>query len=510
MTNTTKFSHEPLIVRGMNKLLKRFTSVTHLTVGEGVAYYHTPTTTQPHQAPRELRPADTQEPLRNVRLRRGDSTLPTDTAPPRPSTPRPNTRAPQPCSYAGLTSTRPNTRPKTGQPERAEDSRPLPHTDPTPTQTTHKQRTGNGQENRSTNDQTRKSDAYRTKERGGCNPVRVFCPVGPARARVLPRSQPQGAPVDWCYRTRGPRSPGCRLVEGCCGVSSIVPNWAVTDVRQSPNVSGGRPAGPPSQIVIHHWGRDGQSHDNVVGWLCKPGSGASAHYVVSGGRVTQLVSDRDRAWHAGHSGNPRGIGIECRPEMSQADIDTVVRLIRAIRSEHGPLPLKGHRDFMSTACPGRWYSMLSTLSAAADGLSAVNPAPAPRPAPRPAPGRLVVDGVWGPATEGRLSAVMLGDRASSLSAAFAYANLERFLIGQGYGSSEALRCDGSWSAHTTSHLQWWMWDHVPGVPVSTVWRDWAPGWLRSRFVDGVWGPATCAVLQEALNRSSVGSQALLR
>lgn len=288
----------------------------------------------------------------------------------------------------------------------------------------------------------------------------------------------------------------------------IRPNWAVTEVRQSPNVSWGRPAGSPDVIVIHHWGQDGQSHDNVVGWLCKPGSGVSAHYVASAGRVTQLVSDSDRARHAGRSGNPRGIGIECRPEMSQADIDTVVRLIRAIRSEHGPLPLRGHKDFMSTACPGRWYSMLSTLSAAADGLSAVSPSPQTPAPPSAAPsGRIAVDGSWGPASEARLAAVM---GTSGLAREFAYANLERFLISEGYGNSTVLRCDGSWSAHTTSHLQWWLWDHVPGVPRSQVWRRWAPGWSRGRFVDAQWGPATCAVTQEALNMSTPGSQGLLR
>lgn len=152
-------------------------------------------------------------------------------------------------------------------------------------------------------------------------------------------------------------------------MTKIVPNSAVTDVNQSPNFTAGRPAGNPNVIIIHHWGVTGQSHQNVVNYLCSTTNhGASAHYVASAGRVTQLVSDKDRAWHAGRGGNPRGIGIECRPEMSDGDFKTVAALIAAIRSEWGDLPIKGHRDYMQTACPGKWYNRLSALDAMARGI----------------------------------------------------------------------------------------------------------------------------------------------
>ena len=143
-------------------------------------------------------------------------------------------------------------------------------------------------------------------------------------------------------------------------------NVAVTDTAWSPNYSRGRST-PPQFIVIHHWGGDGQSHQAVVNYLCTPRGeeSTSAHYVASAGRVTQLVHDYDRAWHAGTAGNPAGIGIECRPEMTPADFETVARLVAAIRAEWGPLPLRGHRDYMPTACPGRWYANLSRLDARA-------------------------------------------------------------------------------------------------------------------------------------------------
>lgn len=178
-------------------------------------------------------------------------------------------------------------------------------------------------------------------------------------------------------------------------------NSAVTDTKWSPNFSAGRPAGDPNVIICHHWGADGQSHQGVVDYLCRADGNSSAHYVASAGRVTQLVHDYDRAWHAGPSGNPRGIGIECRPEMSAGDIATVKALIAAIRAEWGNLPIRGHRDYMSTDCPGRWYAILDQLG---DGAA---PAPATAPSPAPAPAAsLAADGYWGAATTRALQRVL--------------------------------------------------------------------------------------------------------
>lgn len=127
-------------------------------------------------------------------------------------------------------------------------------------------------------------------------------------------------------------------------MTTIVPNSAVDWVQQSPNYNPGRPYGAPDKIVIHHWGVTGQSHDGVVSYLCNPNNhGASAHYVVSEKGITQLVSDADRAWHAGPGGNSRGIGIECRPEATTGDINNVKKLVKAIRSEHGNLPVRSPR-----------------------------------------------------------------------------------------------------------------------------------------------------------------------
>lgn len=158
--------------------------------------------------------------------------------------------------------------------------------------------------------------------------------------------------------------------------------------RKSPNYSAGRPFGAPNVIVIHHWGANGQKFDNVVSWLCRPGGTSSAHYVVEDGRVAQIVGCENRAWHAGKLGNPRGIGVECRPECTAGDFETVAKLIADLRDAYGPLPLARHKDFMNTACPGVWGERLAELSAKAEAYRA-------HPAGSAVSGRLAVDGYAG-------------------------------------------------------------------------------------------------------------------
>ena len=145
---------------------------------------------------------------------------------------------------------------------------------------------------------------------------------------------------------------------------TIRPNYAVTDVVPSPNYDPGRPLGAPTGIVIHWWGlpERGQTHDQVVNYLINGNraSPTSAHYVASVGRVTQLVSDGDRAWHCAGN-NARTIGIECHPAATDSDMKTIARLIAAIRSEWGNLPLSRHSDHFATACPGNYSDKLDYL-----------------------------------------------------------------------------------------------------------------------------------------------------
>ena len=116
------------------------------------------------------------------------------------------------------------------------------------------------------------------------------------------------------------------------------------------------------KIIIHHWGATGQTFEGVCAWFENPSCQTSAHYVVEGGRVACLVNLSDTAYHAGDWGaNLTSIGIECRPEMSDADLETVCELVAYLYKVYGDLPIYGHKDFSSTACPGKYYSKLGYI-----------------------------------------------------------------------------------------------------------------------------------------------------
>lgn len=129
-------------------------------------------------------------------------------------------------------------------------------------------------------------------------------------------------------------------------------------------------------ITIHHWGSPGQDFDTVSQFLCVNQTPTSAHCVAEAGRVAWLVNAGDAAWHAGNAwANARTIGIECRPEATDADYQTVAELIRDIRAEYGNIPLfthganhqAGYTGFASTACPGKYD--LARLDRMAGGIS---------------------------------------------------------------------------------------------------------------------------------------------
>lgn len=71
----------------------------------------------------------------------------------------------------------------------------------------------------------------------------------------------------------------------------------VDDVAPSPNF-GDRRGKAIDAVILHYTGM--QSGEAAQAWLCNPASGVSCHYLVwEDGRVTQLVAEDDRAWHAG-------------------------------------------------------------------------------------------------------------------------------------------------------------------------------------------------------------------
>ncbi len=92
--------------------------------------------------------------------------------------------------------------------------------------------------------------------------------------------------------------------------------WNAADSSNYTNAS--RTAADIDSIVIH---TTQGSYAGTISWFKNPASDVSAHYVVrsSDGQITQMVDDRDKAWHASCY-NSRAIGIE--HEGFVADPDT--------------------------------------------------------------------------------------------------------------------------------------------------------------------------------------------
>lgn len=138
------------------------------------------------------------------------------------------------------------------------------------------------------------------------------------------------------------------------------------DKQRTPNQSSRTSRGYPSQpagITVHHWGSDGQDHDNVVHWLTTSSNTvSSAHEVISAGRVTVLAEPEARTWHSGNNrGNGTTMGLECRPEMSAGDWDTLVERCADLEEELGSLKYWKHKDWKATACPGRYSDRIGEL-----------------------------------------------------------------------------------------------------------------------------------------------------
>lgn len=90
----------------------------------------------------------------------------------------------------------------------------------------------------------------------------------------------------------------------------------VDEVFPAANVEPRRNRAKPSLLIMHYTGMS--SAVRAIDWLAREESRVSCHYVIDdAGRITQLVPERLRAWHAGVSEwqgesdiNSRSIGIE--------------------------------------------------------------------------------------------------------------------------------------------------------------------------------------------------------
>ncbi|MGE0765069.1 MAG: N-acetylmuramoyl-L-alanine amidase [Hyphomicrobiaceae bacterium] len=72
----------------------------------------------------------------------------------------------------------------------------------------------------------------------------------------------------------------------------------VADVHPSPCWEPRRGVGSPDMLLLHYTGMP--SCARAIDWLSRPESRVSCHYVIdTDGRITQMVPERVRAWHAG-------------------------------------------------------------------------------------------------------------------------------------------------------------------------------------------------------------------
>ena len=154
--------------------------------------------------------------------------------------------------------------------------------------------------------------------------------------------------------------------------AGLIRNLAIERTGDSPN-SGGygqlvpRPA---REAVAHWWGNPvGQSFEGVVAWLRNPISQVSAHYVISPGRVTQILPLTSPSWANGNAAvNARSLTFELDPNDVAGTIITFVELlVHLVRSGdlHPDYVLSGHRDHYPTACPGAYYPRLGAIRTAA-------------------------------------------------------------------------------------------------------------------------------------------------
>ncbi len=127
-----------------------------------------------------------------------------------------------------------------------------------------------------------------------------------------------------------------------------------------------RPNGlKPDMLILHYTGME--SAEGALDWLTCQESGVSSHYFIDAeGRISQLVAESERAWHAGQSLwagetdlNSCSIGIEIHnpghdfdyPDFSEAEMQAAETLCLDILSRHD---IPAHRVLAhSDVAPGR-------------------------------------------------------------------------------------------------------------------------------------------------------------
>ncbi|NUW43758.1 N-acetylmuramoyl-L-alanine amidase [Nonomuraea rhodomycinica] len=133
------------------------------------------------------------------------------------------------------------------------------------------------------------------------------------------------------------------------------------------------------------------SYAGSISWFQNPAAKVSAHYVVrsSDGQITQMVREKNRAWHAGNSTyNQRSIGIEHEGYISDASwfTDQMYRasaaLTRNIADRYGIPKDRSHiighvqvpgSDHTDPGSHWNWTKYMSYVTGGTGGGGATNP-----------------------------------------------------------------------------------------------------------------------------------------
>jgi len=121
--------------------------------------------------------------------------------------------------------------------------------------------------------------------------------------------------------------------------SSLAADW-----RPAANFEPRKAGRTPGILLLHYTGMG--SAERAIQWLCAPHSPVSCHYLIDEtGRITQMVREEMRAWHAGEAFwagetdiNSASIGIEIHnpghdagyPDFPEPQIQAVEALARDI------------------------------------------------------------------------------------------------------------------------------------------------------------------------------------
>lgn len=155
---------------------------------------------------------------------------------------------------------------------------------------------------------------------------------------------------------------------------TFAPDFDRASVMPSPNCGERRGVSKPDMLILHYTAME--TAKAACDWLCAEESQVSAHYLIDeGGKISQLVAENDRAWHAGQSSwhgetdiNSRSIGIEIAnqgheagcPIYPDAQMRSVIELSQSIIKRHdiGPKRVLAHSDIapLRKRDPGEWFS----------------------------------------------------------------------------------------------------------------------------------------------------------